>query len=103
MATQPNIEDQLRAAILGAGMTRYRIAKLSGVTEATLSLFVHGKRSMTTDTAAKVAAVLGLELRQVRKAGKAGKGRKAAKHGKSQALAAPTQPQDATQHERKRP
>ena len=76
MTTKPNIEDQLRQAILGAGITRYRIAKLSGVTQATLSLFVSGKRSMTTDTAAKVAVVLGLELRPAerRQAGK-GKGR----------------------------
>ncbi len=71
MATKPNIETQLREAILGAGMTRYRIAKLSGVTQATLSLFVNGKRSMTTDTAAKVAAVLGLELRPVKRSRKA--------------------------------
>ena len=73
MAKKPDLEDQLRDAILGAGITRYRIAKLSGVTQATLSLFVARKRSMTTDTAGKVAAVLGLELRPVRKASKGGK------------------------------
>lgn len=63
MATKPNIEEQLRQAILNTGITRYRLSKLSGVSEATLSLFVNNKRrSITTDTAAKLAAVLGLEL-----------------------------------------
>ena len=75
-ARQQSIEDQLRQAILNAGITRYRIGKLSGVSETSLSFFVAGKRSLRLDMAAKIAAVLGLELRPAerRQAGK-GKGR----------------------------
>jgi transcriptional regulator with XRE-family HTH domain len=62
-----NIEEQFRRAILESGMTRYRLCKLSGVTNSQLSLFVHGKRSLTLGSAAKVAQVLGIELIQKKK------------------------------------
>jgi len=62
-----SIEAQLREAILKSRMSRYRISKRSGVTNSQLSLFVNGERSLTLTSAAKVALVLGLELRQVRK------------------------------------
>ncbi len=58
-----DIEIQLRKAIVGSGMSQYEIAKRSGVTKAQLSLFVNGKRSLTLTSAAKIARVLGLELR----------------------------------------
>lgn len=57
-----NIEQKLLRAILKSKMTRYRISQLSGVTEAQLSLFVNGKRTLTLPVAAKIAEVLGLEL-----------------------------------------
>ncbi len=44
-------------------MTRYEIAKKSGLSQAQLSYFVNGKRSLTLPAAAKLAQVLGLELR----------------------------------------
>ena len=59
-----NIEDQFRKAILQSGMTRYRLSKLSGVTNSQLSLFVRGKRSLTLESAAKIAQVLEIELIQ---------------------------------------
>ena len=59
-----NIEEQFRRAILESGMSRYRLAELSGVTNSQLSLFVHGKRSLTLCSAAKVAQVLGIEFVQ---------------------------------------
>ena len=65
-----NIKEQLRRAILDAELSRYRLAQLTGVSQATLSLFVNGHCSMTMDNAAKIAAVLGMELtpaRQTRK------------------------------------
>ena len=57
-----NIEEQLRQAIADGGMSRYRLAQLTGVAEAVLSNFVNRKRSITLTTAAKLAEALGLEL-----------------------------------------
>ena len=68
MAKKPvNIADQLKRAILASGMSRYRISKLSGVSEGQLSRFVMAKndprhRTLTLESAARVAAVLGLQL-----------------------------------------
>jgi len=58
-----NIEMQLREAIVKSGMSRYELSKQSGVTNSQLSLFVNRERSLTLTSAAKVARVLGLELR----------------------------------------
>lgn len=60
---QANIEEQLRGAILGCGMSRYRLSQVTGVAEAVLSNFVNGHRSLRLTTAAKLARALKLELR----------------------------------------
>ena len=60
-----DIEVQLREAILGSGMSCYEIAKRAGVTNSQLSLFINHQRSLTLTSAAKIARVLGLELRPV--------------------------------------
>ena len=57
-----DIQEQLRQAILKAPMSRYALARETGVAEAVLSNFVNRKRSITMDTAAKLARELGLEL-----------------------------------------
>jgi len=44
-------------------MTRYRLSKLSGVSQAQLVQFVRGDRTITLNSAAKLAEVLGFELR----------------------------------------
>jgi plasmid maintenance system antidote protein VapI len=67
MKAKTDIQEQLRQAILHAGISRYRLAKLSGVTQAVISTFVNYKRSATMDTAAKLATALGLELTQTGK------------------------------------
>lgn len=64
---RPDIEDQLREAVAESELSRYRIAKLSGVSEGQLSRFVMDKddprhRTLTLTSAARVADVLGLEL-----------------------------------------
>ncbi len=64
---RPDIEDQLREAVAESELSRYRIAKLSGVSEGQLSRFVMDKddprhRTLTLTSAARVAEVLGLEL-----------------------------------------
>jgi plasmid maintenance system antidote protein VapI len=60
-----DIEVQLREAILGSGISCYEIAKRAGVTNSQLSLFINHQRSLTLTSAAKIARVLGLELRPV--------------------------------------
>lgn len=62
-----NIAEQLKTAILKSGMSRYEISKLSGVSEGQLSRFVMDKndprhRTLTLESAARVAAVFRLEL-----------------------------------------
>jgi transcriptional regulator with XRE-family HTH domain len=59
---QYNIEKQLKDAIKNSGLTRYQIAKVSGVHEGALSRFVHGKRDIGIKTAAKIAKTLNLKL-----------------------------------------
>ena len=73
MQTPPNIEAQLRDAIQNSGITRYALAKLSGVTEGVLCQFVTNKRTVTMRTAAKLAVVLSLELRPTGKTGRKSK------------------------------
>lgn len=71
-----DIERQLRRAIVGADVSRYRLGKLAGVSHAVLSLFVNKKRTLTLTTAAKLARRLGLELAPAKNGRKpAGKGR----------------------------
>jgi transcriptional regulator with XRE-family HTH domain len=64
------ISDQLRAAVearIKAGWTVYRVAKEAGVTPAMLSRFLNQGLDLRLSTAAKLAAVLGLELRPAKK------------------------------------
>lgn len=58
----PDIETQLKRSILNSKMSRYQIARLSGVAEAQLSYFVNNKRTLTLPVASKLAKTLGLEL-----------------------------------------
>ena len=57
------LEKQLRRAIKDSGLTIYRLAKDSGVSQAVLSRFVNGKRGITLTTASKLAKKLNLELK----------------------------------------
>lgn len=43
----PRLTDQIRQAIADSGLTRYRIAQETGISEASLSLFFHGKRGLS--------------------------------------------------------
>jgi transcriptional regulator with XRE-family HTH domain len=63
MAQKPKmITDQLRAAILAAPLTRYRIAQETGVSEAALSRFVNRTRGLDGSSIDILADYLGLEL-----------------------------------------
>ena len=66
----PDIEEQLRQAILDSDMSRYRISQLTGVANSVLSNFVNGHRSLTLTTAAKLAKVLELSLKSDKKKGR---------------------------------
>ena len=63
MGKHKDIDTQLREAIEGSEMSRYKISQVSGISEASLSLFVNRKRTLTLESAAKVAEVLKLELK----------------------------------------
>jgi transcriptional regulator with XRE-family HTH domain len=65
-----DIEKRLKRALIESKVSRYRIAKESGLTESQLSYFVNGKRTLTLPAAAKLAKVLGLELKPKKKRGK---------------------------------
>ncbi len=53
---------QLKRIIEQSPLTPYRIAKLAGASEAALSLFLNGKRTITLDTLDTLAPVLGLSI-----------------------------------------
>lgn len=69
------IVDRILAAIEASTLTRYEIARQSGVDEASLSRFVNGKSSLDLSTIEKLAPVLGLEI-VVKKSSKKGSKRK---------------------------
>ena len=56
------ITDQLRAAIVAAPVTRYRIAQDTGISEAALSRFANGIRGLDGSSIDVLADYLGLEL-----------------------------------------
>lgn len=66
MAKQPKpINDALRAAIAKSGLTHYALAKVAGVTAGQIDRFVSGERDLRLNSAAAIAAALGLELKAV--------------------------------------
>lgn len=60
---QEPISEQLRAAILNAPISRYRIAQETGLTEAGLSRFVNGVTGLSLDSIDKIGNCLGLEIK----------------------------------------
>jgi hypothetical protein len=57
------VSDSLRRAILGSEMTRAELSRLSGVDQATLSLFTRKKGGISIKGVDALARVLRLELR----------------------------------------
>ena len=56
------LSEQVRNAIGAAGVTRYRIAQDTGISEATLSRFMSGERGLNLKALDRLADHLGLEL-----------------------------------------
>ena len=54
--------DVLRIAIEESGVSRYQIAKDTGILQGSLSRFVRGETSLRLDKADRLAAYLGLRL-----------------------------------------
>ncbi|MCH7728157.1 MAG: helix-turn-helix domain-containing protein [Planctomycetes bacterium] len=55
--------EALRNEIDGSGLTLYRIAKDAGLSYSVLSRFYHGERSLTLESADKLAEYFGLEVK----------------------------------------
>ena len=66
--------DQIRHAINNCGLTRYRIAKETGISQPTLSRFMSGERGLTMKALDTLADFLGLNI-QVRNKPNKRKGR----------------------------
>ncbi|MGA2062458.1 MAG: helix-turn-helix transcriptional regulator [Thermoguttaceae bacterium] len=60
--------DTLKAAIEQCGVTRYRIAKDTGITEPSLCRFMQGESSLRLDKADVLAEYFEMELVKKRKA-----------------------------------
>ncbi len=68
--TKPAVlSEQLREIILSSDLSRYRIAKDSGVDASQLHRFVNGQGRLTTDSLDAIGQVLGLEFK-VKKLGR---------------------------------
>jgi transcriptional regulator with XRE-family HTH domain len=65
------LTDQVRQAVAGSGLSRYRICKLARIDQATFSRFMAGKVGLSLLTLDALADVLGLDV--VGDAGLAGK------------------------------
>jgi predicted XRE-type DNA-binding protein len=56
------LSEQLREAIDGSELSRYRIAKDAGVAQSTISQFMNGKRSLSLKAVDRIAELLDLEI-----------------------------------------
>lgn len=67
MGMSANIEKQLKDAALTTGLPILTLSKRSGVCYSGLHGFMTGDRKITLEVAARLATVLGLELRSIRR------------------------------------
>lgn len=64
-----NIVETLRKAMKNSGLNITQLEKLSGVDKGQISRFLNEERTLTLESAEKIAKVLGLELRPKEKRG----------------------------------
>ena len=57
-----NVSESLRRAVEQSGMSRYVIAKETGIAQSMLSRFVTGRRGLSLEAVDRLAAFLKLEL-----------------------------------------
>ena len=65
-----SVVSELRKAIVESGYTQNQLSELSGVNRAQINRFVKDERTLTLESAEKIAKVLGLELKPKKKKGK---------------------------------
>jgi len=65
MRQPKSISATLLAAIKKTGKTHYALGQMAGVSPAGIDRFISGERGISLATAAKLCAVLGLELHHV--------------------------------------
>jgi transcriptional regulator with XRE-family HTH domain len=65
--------DQVRQAVGNSGLTRYRIAKDTGIDESALAKFYNGHRGLSLDNMDLLCEYLGLRIVMDRKPAKRGK------------------------------
>jgi DNA transposition AAA+ family ATPase len=63
------LTDQLRQAIDDSGLTRYQIAKETGIDESALAKFYNGYRGLSMDALNALGEILQLKITLGRKAG----------------------------------
>jgi transcriptional regulator with XRE-family HTH domain len=56
------LSDQLRGAIDASGMSRYRVCKLAGMSNATMSRFMNGKGGLSVEMIDRIGMALGLRI-----------------------------------------
>jgi plasmid maintenance system antidote protein VapI len=56
------VSEHLRARILDGGVSRYRIAKDTGIEQSALSRFISGERGLSQDAIDTLADYLGLRI-----------------------------------------
>ena len=56
------VTDQIRRLVETCGLTRYRIAKLTGIDESALTRFMSGERGLSAKALDKLGEVLRLEV-----------------------------------------
>ena len=56
------LTDQIRKAMETGGKSRYQIAKETGIDEATLSRFIHGKGGLSMDGLDAIGKCLGMRI-----------------------------------------
>ena len=66
------LTDQVRQAIDDSGLTRYRIAKDTGIDESTLAKFYNGHRGLSLHNLDRLCAYLGIRVVVDRKAKRKG-------------------------------
>lgn len=70
---QPTLTDQLRQAIRDSGLSRYQIAKATGIDESALAKFYNGHRGLSMEALNALGEFLKLTILLGRKPSKKGK------------------------------
>lgn len=65
-AEPDTLADQLRAAMVGSGLSHYRISKDTGISQPVITRFINGDRDLKLETAGKLAAYFSMRLTEAK-------------------------------------